>query len=313
MNVRYSISLIGITLLCRVAFPQESMIRFLDVNGKEVDSISSYYYEKTLFNSNNDRISYFTRSKKLRYKEVETDEKDRKLRSQYYETGNLRAEGIFYLSLPQGIVKSYYENGRKKSELYFREWNGGSRDIEIINYFDSLGNYLIENGKGVCLNCNLNPFSEVDFIESGSVENKLKHGDWRGNSNDNRVSFLEQYDKGVLTQGIQKFEGKEFKYTEIETMAIPKGGLLEFYKFIGKEMVYPIKARRKGIEGKVFIRFVIDKDGSIIEVEIVKGIAKICDDEAVRVMKLSPKWNPGLQRGRPVKQRYTLPIIFKLG
>ena len=67
-----------------------------------------------------------------------------------------------------------------------------------------------------------------------------------------------------------------------------------------------------GIEGRVFVQFVVDKDGSVSDVKVVKGIGAGCDEEAERVLKLSPKWSPGKERGRSVKVRMVLPIIFKL-
>jgi protein TonB len=86
-----------------------------------------------------------------------------------------------------------------------------------------------------------------------------------------------------------------------------------FYKYVGDKIKYPPQARRMGIEGRVFVEFVIGKDGTLSEVRAIKGIGAGCDEEAVRIVQSSPAWNPGKQRGKPVKQRYTLPIIFKLG
>jgi periplasmic protein TonB len=102
-------------------------------------------------------------------------------------------------------------------------------------------------------------------------------------------------------------------FSVVEETATPKGGLPAFYKYVGEKMKYPAQARRMGVEGKVFVQFVIGKDGSINDVKIIKGIGAGCDEEASRVMQSAPAWNPGKQRGKPVKQRYTLPIIFKLG
>jgi protein TonB len=68
-----------------------------------------------------------------------------------------------------------------------------------------------------------------------------------------------------------------------------------------------------GIEGKVFVEFVINRDGSVTEVRAIKGIGAGCDEEAVRVIQNSPKWNPGKQRGKPVRQRMVLPVTFRLG
>lgn len=102
-------------------------------------------------------------------------------------------------------------------------------------------------------------------------------------------------------------------FTIVEESAAPKGGMAAFYKYVGDKMKYPPQARRMGIDGKVFVEFVINKDGSISDVKAVKGIGAGCDEEAVRVVQSAPAWTPGKQRGKPVKQRMVLPITFKLG
>ena len=102
-------------------------------------------------------------------------------------------------------------------------------------------------------------------------------------------------------------------FTIVEDQPSPKGGMAAFYEYVGKKLKYPAQARRMGIEGKVFVEFVVDKDGTITNVNAIKGIGAGCDEEAIRVIQASPKWNPGKQRGRPVKVRMILPITFKLG
>jgi protein TonB len=102
-------------------------------------------------------------------------------------------------------------------------------------------------------------------------------------------------------------------FTIVEDQPLPNGGYAAFYKFIGDRLKYPAQARRMGIEGKVFVQFVVDKDGTLTEVKAVKGIGAGCDEEAERVIRGAPKWKPGKQRGRSVKVRMILPITFKLG
>ncbi|MEK6780803.1 MAG: energy transducer TonB [Bacteroidota bacterium] len=102
-------------------------------------------------------------------------------------------------------------------------------------------------------------------------------------------------------------------FTIVEEPASPKGGMPAFYKYVGDKVKYPAQARRMGIEGKVFVQFVVGKDGSIGEVQVVKGIGAGCDEEATRIVQGSPAWTPGKQRGKAVKQRMVLPITFKLG
>ena len=98
----------------------------------------------------------------------------------------------------------------------------------------------------------------------------------------------------------------------VEDQPGPPGGMAAFYKYIGKTMKYPNQARRMGIEGRVFVQFVVDKTGKLTDIRAIKGIGAGCDEEAVRVLKSAPRWTPGKQRGRPVKVRMILPITFKL-
>jgi periplasmic protein TonB len=102
-------------------------------------------------------------------------------------------------------------------------------------------------------------------------------------------------------------------FTIVEDNAAFPGGRQAYIKYLKKNLKYPNQARRMGIEGKVYVQFIIDKKGKISEVKAVKGIGAGCDEEAVRVIRNSPNWSPGKQRGRPVKQRMIIPIVFKLG
>jgi protein TonB len=99
-------------------------------------------------------------------------------------------------------------------------------------------------------------------------------------------------------------------FTIVEESAYPEGGINAFIAFITSKIVYPNQARRMGIQGKVFVEFVVEKDGTITNVRTLKGIGAGCDEEAVRVVGLAPKWQPGKQRGRPVRQKMILPINF---
>lgn len=102
-------------------------------------------------------------------------------------------------------------------------------------------------------------------------------------------------------------------FTIVEESATPDGGMSAFYKYVQKKMKYPSQARRMGIEGRVFVEFIVDKDGTLTSVKAIKGIGAGCDEEAVRVIKSHPKWSPGKQRGKAVKQKIVLPITFQLG
>lgn len=98
----------------------------------------------------------------------------------------------------------------------------------------------------------------------------------------------------------------------VENMPEFPGGEAAMYKFIGNNIDYPRMAKESGISGRVFVTFVVERDGSVTDVQILRGIGGGCDEEAVRVIKAMPKWNPGKQRGKPVRVQYRMPIKFTL-
>lgn len=101
-------------------------------------------------------------------------------------------------------------------------------------------------------------------------------------------------------------------YQIVEQMPEFPGGIDKLATYISENIKYPEAAKEKGVSGRVFISFVIEKDGAVSNVEVARGIGKECDDEAVRVVKAMPKWKPGLMKGKPVRVNYMLPVNFKL-
>ena len=101
-------------------------------------------------------------------------------------------------------------------------------------------------------------------------------------------------------------------YQVVDKMPEFPGGEKAMMEFLSKNIVYPEKAKEAGIQGRVFVGFVIEKDGSVSNVKIMKGIGGECDEEALRVVKSMPNWKPGKKGGKDVRVSYTLPINFKL-
>ena len=90
------------------------------------------------------------------------------------------------------------------------------------------------------------------------------------------------------------------------------GGSSELLKFFAQNIIYPEIAKRAEVEGKINLSFIVDKNGSISDIQIVKGIGAGCDEEAVRILKMMPRWSPGKQNGKPVLTRINIPVVFKL-
>ncbi len=101
-------------------------------------------------------------------------------------------------------------------------------------------------------------------------------------------------------------------FITVEVQPSFMGGNSEMYKFLGKNLKYPTAAQRANIQGKVFLSFIVEKDGSITDIETIKGIGFGCDEEAMRVVKLMPKWIAGKQNGRNVRVKFTIPVFFRL-
>ena len=83
-------------------------------------------------------------------------------------------------------------------------------------------------------------------------------------------------------------------------------------RFISENVEYPKSAKKNKEEGKVFVQFIIEGDGSLFDIKVVRGVSEALDNEAIRVVKLMPKWSPGESHGKVVRVKYTLPISFRL-
>ncbi|UBM60328.1 TonB family protein [Marinilongibacter aquaticus] len=101
-------------------------------------------------------------------------------------------------------------------------------------------------------------------------------------------------------------------FTAVEQQPEFPGGTKAMYEYIGKNIKYPAAAQRANVSGRVFVKFVVEKDGSIGKIDVLKGIGFGCDEEAIRVIKSMPKWNPGRQNGKNVRVYFTMPVFYQL-
>ncbi len=105
---------------------------------------------------------------------------------------------------------------------------------------------------------------------------------------------------------------QETVHTQVDEMPVPPGGMDGWIKHMTENLKYPQAARDKKIEGMVVLTFIVKEDGSVSDVEILRGIGVGCDEEGRRVVEISPKWTPGKIAGKAVNTRMRLPINFKL-
>lgn len=120
---------------------------------------------------------------------------------------------------------------------------------------------------------------------------------------------------GVFSFGfdsVQDSTSKEMIYDMPENMPQYPGGGAALDRFIQANIKYPAEAKSQGIQGKVYVQFIVEKDGTLTDIQVRKGVHKALDAEAVRVVSIMPNWSPGTVRGKKVRVRYTLPITFHL-
>ncbi len=152
------------------------------------------------------------------------------------------------------------------------------------------------------------PVQEVEVLKVVEDEKEVAHVD---------IVTEDTKEDVVIAPPVEKVEEKEEDeeviFVVVETMPEFPGGQAALFKYLSENVKYPVIAQENGIQGRVICQFVVNKDGAIVDVEVVRsgGDASL-DKEAVRVIKSMPKWNPGKQRGKPVRVKYTVPVNFKL-
>ncbi|WP_461789191.1 energy transducer TonB [Pedobacter sp.] len=113
-------------------------------------------------------------------------------------------------------------------------------------------------------------------------------------------------------QAVVVEDNNVYNFVSMENPPAYPGGIEKFYKFLGDNIKYPPMAAENNIQGNVFVSFTVEKDGSLTDIKIDRKLGYGTDEEAVRVLKLSRRWNPGMQNGKPVRVKYNIPIKFSL-
>ena len=143
------------------------------------------------------------------------------------------------------------------------------------------------------------------------TKNKKVNGlKWRFLATLSVLALLLMVNTNAMAQNKKAANDKVLEKAEV--MPEFPGGEQAMMDFVGKNVQYPKEAMEKEISGRVLVGFIVEKDGSVNEVKIVRGIGGGCDEEAVRVVKAMPKWKPGKQDGKTVRVSYTMPFFFKM-
>jgi antitoxin component YwqK of YwqJK toxin-antitoxin module len=222
----------------------------------------------------------------------------------YYENGKRKATTNYIKSRPNGNTAEWYENGNKKLEgEYIEDEKKHTSQIKINQFWDVNGVQKIIEGNGFYEDQGENEYSK------GEIKDGFKQGDWEGSSKKPQYSYKETYKNGKLTSGVSTdVNGEKHNYKELEVKAEHKNGIMEFYQYVGKNYRTPNVA---GLSGKIYVAFVVDTDGKIIEPKIIRDLGYGTGQEALRILQNYNDFIPGEKRGQKVRCRYTLPITIQ--
>jgi periplasmic protein TonB len=206
----------------------------------------------------------------------------------WYKNGQLKSQNSFSNGKSAGKSLSWYENGKQESE---HNYAGGKYEGKSSKWYD--------NGQLKC---------ETEY--SNGELNGILTTYWKNG----QIKRKDLYNNGKLSGGTcYDSLGIEMKHFDLEVMPKYKGGDRSLINDISNNTRYPTNSRNSGIQGRVILRFAVDQNGNITEQEVIQGINKELNEEALRVLGTLKKFTPGRYDGQPVDVYYSLPITFSLG
>lgn len=200
----------------------------------------------------------------------------------YFENGTVESEGLYANDFRTGLWRTYYESGNPKEELIYR-----GEETLYAQCWSPDEKALLNHGTGAMKE----EKDEGQTTMYRTFRDSLVVG-----------AYDVRHDKGDTVYHIA---GK---------MAAYKDGFEGLYREVGRQLAgkYPRNARRMGVEGKVFIQFIVDKEGRVCESTVIKGIGAGCDELAAQAISSLAAWTPAEHEGHIVKQTFVLPVIFRL-
>jgi len=244
-------------------------------------------------------------------------------RISFYKNGKKKSMELYERNERLGACHYYYEDGTHRKSVSYKLTEkknaaraanafpslSGRLDSIVIYQADSLGHVMVEEGEGHVIE------SLPDYggsVVEGDFKRGYKHGTWVLKSKSGEFSYREEFKDGVFISGESEKDGMKRTYTSIDTPPDFKGGSAAFYSYIMKNVTYARDAQQNNIQGKVFLSYVVDVDGTVTDIKVDRGLYPSLDEEAVRVLQYCPKWTPGMKHGFPVRVKYNIPVSFSL-
>jgi len=227
----------------------------------------------------------------------------------WYENGNQKATRFYIRGGVNGKVTEWYENGNKKSEVVYEfvttklsaTRSSTITEVKINQFWDENGVQKVIDGNG--------DYEETskNYKASGKIKDGNKDGIWKGVYLDSNYSYSETYQFGKLVSGVGIDKNNvTHMYNEVRSAPAPKKGMDDFMSHITKNFKGP---NVEGLKGKIYVNIVIDADGTVQDIKVIRDLGFGSGKEAIRVVKsYSGGWKPAELRGQKVKFTYSLPL-----
>lgn len=196
------------------------------------------------------------------------------------------------------------------------EWS--TKDVQVVTADEGVADIIAEEEIEITRPENTPPppppppapaVTEVLTVVDDDVE--LEQQDIISSEDDASAAQTETFVAPVVEEEEEEESAQQI-FTVVEKQPEFPGGTAELFKYLSKAIKYPVIAQENGIQGRVVCSFVVNRDGSIVDIQVMRGVDPSLDKEAVRVISEMPKWKPGEQRGKPVRVRFILPVQFRL-
>lgn len=196
------------------------------------------------------------------------------------------------------------------------EW--GTKDVQVVSADEGVADIIAEEEIEITRPENTPPspppppapaVAEVLTVVEDDVE--LEQQDIVSSEDDATAAQTETFVAPVVEEEEEEESAQQI-FTVVEKQPEFPGGTAELFKYLSKAIKYPVIAQENGIQGRVVCSFVVNRDGSIVDIQVMRGVDPSLDKEAIRVISEMPKWKPGEQRGKPVRVRFILPVQFRL-
>lgn len=196
------------------------------------------------------------------------------------------------------------------------EWS--TKDVQVVTADEGVADIIAEEEIEITRPENTPPppppppapaVAEVLKVVDDDVE--LEQQDIISSEDDASAAQTETFVAPVVEEEEEEESAQQI-FTVVEKQPEFPGGTAELFKYLSKAIKYPVIAQENGIQGRVVCSFVVNRDGSIVDIQVMRGVDPSLDKEAVRVISEMPKWKPGEQRGKPVRVRFILPVQFRL-